>query len=326
MPPARAPALFVFAALALGCLPGAPAAAADYPSRPIKVIVPFGPGGPTDVFTRAIGEELRKSLGQPIVFENRPGAGTIVGTTEAFRAPADGYTLLMVSATQTTVETLNPDKPYKLLRDFVPIAPLMGSDLVMTVHPSSPSTTLRDYIARAKARPGLLNYASSGVGSNYHMAAELLKTLAGIDIVHVPYRSSAGARGDIVAGQVEMMFDALPVVAPQIEGGALRALGTSGTARSSVLPDVPTMDEAGVKGFQAVSWIGMMAPAGTPRPIVDLLNKEINAILTRPDIQASWRKLGADPIVMTTAEFGELLRSELERWESVIKTNGIKGD
>ena len=273
-----------------------------------------------------IGEELRKSLGQPIVFENRPGAGTIVGTTEAFRAAPDGYTLLMVSATQTTTETLAPDKPYKLLRDFMPIAPLMGSDLVMLVHPSSPAKTVADYVARAKASPGKLNYASSGVGSNYHMAAELLKTLTGVDIVHVPYRSSAGARGDIVVGQIEMMFDALPVVVPQVEAGTLRALGTSGAARSLALPNTPTMEEAGVKGFQAVSWIGMMAPAGTPKPIVERLNAEINKILRRPDIDSSWRKQGADPIVMTTAEFDGLLRMEIERWERVIKTNGIKGE
>jgi tripartite-type tricarboxylate transporter receptor subunit TctC len=298
----------------------------DYPTKQIRVIVPFGAGGPTDAFARIIGEELRKALGQPIVFENKPGAGTIVGTTEAFRAAPDGYTLLMVSATQTTTETLAPDKPYKLLRDFMPIAPIMGSDLAMLVHPSSPAKTLAYYITRAKASPGKLNYASSGVGSNYHMAAELLKTLTGIDIVHVPYRSSAGARSDIVAGQIEMMFDALPTVVTQVEAGALRALGTSGAARSLALPNVPTMEEAGVKGFQAVSWIGMMAPAGTPRPIVERLNVEINKVLRRPDIDSSWRKQGADPIVMSTTEFHELLRMEIERWERVIKTNGIKGE
>ena len=220
-------------------------------------IVPFGAGGPTDAFARALGEELRKALGQSIVFENKPGAGTVIGTTEAFRAPPDGYTLLMVSATQTTTETLVPDKPYKLLRDFVPVAPIMGSDLVMLVHPSSKAKTVNEYIALAKARPGQLNYASSGVGSNYHMAAELLKTLTGVDIVHVPYRSSAGARGDIVAGQIEMMFDALPTVVPQVEAGTLRALGASGATRSLALPNVPTMEEAGVKGFQAISWIGI---------------------------------------------------------------------
>src|SRR5580765_1858954 len=223
----RVLSLIMLAALAL------PAAAQDYPNRTIRMIVPFGAGGPTDVFTRALGEELRKSLGQPIVMENRPGAGTIIGTAEAARAAPDGYTLLMVSATQTTVETLSPNKPYKLMRDFVPVASLMNSELVMVVHPSVPANNLAEFIALAKAQPGTLNYASSGIGSNYHMAAELVKNLAGIDIVHVPYKGSTGARNDIIAGQVDMMFDSVPTMAPMIETGRVKALGTSGRARSS---------------------------------------------------------------------------------------------
>ena len=184
-----------------------PAAAQDYPNRTIRMIVPFGAGGPTDVFTRALGEELRKSLGQPIVMENRPGAGTIIGTTEAARSAPDGYTLLMISATQTTVETLNPNRPYRLMRDFVPVASLMNSELVLVVPQRSPVNTLKELIALARAKPGTLNYGSSGPGSNYHMAGELIKNLAGLDIVHIPYKGSTGARADIVSGQIDMMFE-----------------------------------------------------------------------------------------------------------------------
>jgi tripartite-type tricarboxylate transporter receptor subunit TctC len=302
------------------------ARAEDYPSRTIRMIVPFGAGGPTDVFTRVIGEELRKALGQPIVLENRPGAGTIIGTTEAAKSPPDGYTLLMVSATQTTVETLNPNKPYKLLRDFVPVAPLMNSELVMVVPPKVAVNSLKDFIALAKAKPGQLNYASSGPGSNYHMAAELVKNLAGIDIVHVPYKGSTGARNDIISGQIEMMFDSVPTMAPMIEAGRVKALGTSGRVRSPVLPDVPTLAEAGIPGYEATIWIGVMAPAGTPRAIVDTLNREINKILVRPDIQDSWKRQGANPMVMKPEEFGSYIQSEIDRWARLIKANGIKAE
>ncbi|MEN3380554.1 MAG: hypothetical protein V7608_598 [Hyphomicrobiales bacterium] len=302
------------------------ARADDYPTRTIRVIVPFGAGGPTDVFTRVIGEELRKALGQPVVLENRPGAGTIIGTTEAAKSAPDGYTLLMVSATQTTVETLNPNKPYKLLREFVPVAPLMNSELVMVVPAKVAANSLKDFIALAKAKPGQLNYASSGPGSNYHMAAELLKNLAGIDIVHVPYKGSTGARNDIISGQIEMMFDSVPTMAPMIESGRVKALATSGRVRSPVLPEVPTLAEAGVPGYEATIWIGVMAPAGTPRGIVDTLNREINKILARPDIQDSWKRQGANPMVMKPEEFGAYIQIEIDRWAKLINANGIKAE
>jgi tripartite-type tricarboxylate transporter receptor subunit TctC len=302
------------------------ARADDYPTRTIRVIVPFGAGGPTDVFTRVIGEELRKALGQPVVLENRPGAGTIIGTTEAAKSAPDGYTLLMVSATQTTVETLNPNKPYKLLREFVPVAPLMNSELVMVVPAKVAANSLKDFIALAKAKPGQLNYASSGPGSNYHMAAELLKNLAGIDIVHVPYKGSTGARNDIISGQIEMMFDSVPTMAPMIESGRVKALATSGRVRSPVLPEVPTLAEAGVPGYEATIWIGVMAPAGTPRGIVDTLNREINKILARPDIQDSWKRQGANPMVMKPEEFGAYIQVEIDRWAKLINANGIKAE
>ena len=313
----------VLAAVMMSLVPRS-AEADDYPSRTIRMIVPFGAGGPTDVFTRLISEELRKALGQPIVLENRPGAGTIIGTLEAAKSAPDGYTLLMVSATQTTVETLNSNKPYKLLRDFVPVAPLMNSELVLVVPARVPVSSLKELIALAKAKPGELNYASSGPGSNYHMAAELLKNLAGIDIVHVPYKGSTGARNDIISGQIEMMFDSVPTMAPMIEAGHVKALGTSGRVRSAVLPDVPTLAEAGIPGYEATIWIGVMAPAGTPRGIVETLNREINKILARPDIQESWKRQGANPMVMQPDEFGSYIQSEIDRWAKLIKANGIK--
>lgn len=315
------------AVLAIAVLLGALSSRAqDYPSHTIRFIVPFGAGGPTDVFTRAIAEEMRKELNQPYMLDNRPGAGTIIGTAEAARAAPDGYTLLMVSATQTTVETLSPNKPYKLMRDFVPVASLMNSELVMVVHPSLPVNNLAEFIALAKAKPGSLNYASSGVGSNYHMAAELVKNLAGIDIVHVPYKGSTGARNDIIAGQVDMMFDSVPTMAPMIETGRVKPLGTSGRVRSLALPNVPTLAEAGIPGYEATIWLGVMAPVGTPQAIVDRLNAEIGKILARPDIAAAWRAQGANPMIMRPDEFGGYMRSEIERWAKVIKANGIKSD
>src|SRR6266487_778737 len=249
----------------LWLVPAAPCMAQDYPSRPVKMIVPFGAGGPTDIFTRLLAEELRKSLKEPFVMENRPGAGTIIGTDAAAKSPPDGYTLLMISATQTTTETLVPNKPFKLLRDFVPVAALLNSELVMVVHPSVPVNTVKEFIALAKSKSGALNYASSGVGSHYHMAGELFKNLTGTDILHVPYKGSAGARNDIISGQVEMMFDSVPSMAQMIQVGLVRALGTTGKVRSALLPDVPTLTEAGV-AHEATIWLGVVAPAGTPQP------------------------------------------------------------
>jgi tripartite-type tricarboxylate transporter receptor subunit TctC len=317
--------VFWLTALAvLWLVPAAPCTAQDYPSRTVKMIVPFGAGGPTDIFTRLLAEELRKSLKEPFVMENRPGAGTIIGTDAAAKSPPDGYTLLMISATQTTTETLVPNKPFKLLRDFVPVASLLNSELVMVVHPSVPVNTVKEFIALAKSKSGALNYASSGVGSNYHMAGELFKNLTGTDILHVPYKGSSGARNDIISGQIEMMFDSVPSMAPMIHAGRVKALGTTGKVRSAILPDVPTLSEAGVPGYEATIWIGVMVPAGTPQPIVTLLNTEINKILARPDVKEAWEKQGAAPMIMKPEEFGVYVQSEIDKWAKVIKANNIK--
>jgi len=300
-----------------------PCKADDYPERPVRIIVPFGAGGPTDVYARALAEELRKSLQQTFIIENRPGAGTTIGTDLVAKAAPDGYTLLMVSGTQTVNETLYTKKPYQLMRDLVPIAPLIDSDLVLVVHPSVPANNLAELLALARAKPGALNFGSSGPGSNYHMAAELLKHLAGIDIVHVPYKGSTGMRTDILSGQIQMLFDSIPTMAQMIKAGNVRALGTSGTARSAILPDVPTIAEAGVPGFQATLWVGFMAPAGTPQPIVELLNREITKILSRPDIKAAWEKQGAVPVTMAQPEFKAFMQAQIAKWANVIKANHI---
>jgi tripartite-type tricarboxylate transporter receptor subunit TctC len=320
---ARAWRKLLFGLIILAALAAVPAAAQDYPTRTIRVIVPFGAGGPTDVFTRAVGEELRKALGQPVVMENRPGAGSIIGTTEVVRAAPDGYTLLMISATQTVVETLNPNRPYKLMRDLVPVAAVMNSELVLVVPQRSPVSSLKELIALAKAKPGTLNYGSSGPGSNYHMAGELIKNLAGIDMVHVPYKGSTGARADILSGQIDLMFDSVPTMAPTVEDGRVKALGTSGTSRSPVLPNVPTIAEAGIPEYNHTIWIGVMAPAGTPRAIVETLNREINKVLSRPEIKESWSRQGTNTMVMTPEEFGRYIEAEIERWAKLIKANNI---
>jgi tripartite-type tricarboxylate transporter receptor subunit TctC len=295
----------------------------DYPSRPVKVIVPFGAGGPTDVYTRDIAAELQQSLHQAFVMENRPGAGTTIGTELVANATPDGYTLLMVSGTQTVNETLYQKKSYSLMRDLVPIAPLMDSDLVLVVHPSVPANNLAELIALAKAKPGTLNYGSSGPGSNYHMAGELLRNITGIDIVHVPYKGSSGMRTDILSGQIQLLFDSVPTMASLIKSGMVRPIGTSGKTRSPILPDVPTLGEAGAPGFAATLWVGFMAPKDTPQPVADLLNRNITSILQRPDIKKAWAEQGATAQVMTQAEFAAFMQAEIVKWAKVITANHI---
>jgi tripartite-type tricarboxylate transporter receptor subunit TctC len=299
-----------------------PATAADYPNRAVKIIAPFGAGGPADVYTRIVAQELQKALHQSFVVENRPGAGTTIGTEAAAKAAPDGYTLLMVSGTQTVNETLYTHRSYRLMRDLVPIVPMIDTDLVLVVHPSVPAKNVAELIALAKAKPGTLNFGSSGPGSNYHMAAELLKNLTGINIVHVPYKGSTGARNDIISGNIQILFDSVPTMAPMVEAGRVRALGTSGRKRSSILPNVPTIAET-VPGFAATLWVGFMAPAGTPQPIIDLLNREISKILSRPDIQTAWEKQGATPFILSQPQFKSFMESQITTWAKVIKDNHI---
>ncbi len=319
----RAPRFALALAAVLFALPylAAPSFAQDYPTRPIRIIVPFGAGGPADVAARLIGNVLQEKFGQPVVVENRTGAGGVIGTQEVVKSPPDGYTLLMMSNTQTANESLmSPaQRKYELMRDLAPIAPVNSADLVIVVHPQVPAKTLAEFIALAKSQPGKLNYASSGTGTPYHMAGELFKAMAGIDVVHVPYRNSGEARSGVIGGQVQMMIDSLTTMAPNVTAGQVRALATTGKTRSAVLPDVPTASEAGVPGYEATIWLGLMAPAGTPKPIIDRLNAGVNEVVKRPDVVKLWKDQGAVPMSMTPEEFDKYLRGDIAKWAEVVK-------
>ena len=311
----------VLAALGTGL---APAVAQDALSKPVRVIVPFAVGGPADVYARILGQHLSEALKQPFVIDNKPGAGSIVGTAEAAKAPPDGNTLLMMSNTHTTNESLVAEKPFKLMRDFVGVAPVNSSDLVLVAHPSLGVANIKELIALAKSKPGRLNYASSGTGTPYHMAGELFKAMGGTDILHVPFKGSSGARNDVIAGQVHMMFDAITTMAGNVEAKQVLALATTGKTRSAVLPGVPTMAEAGVPGYEATIWLGLMAPKGTPQPVVDRLNTEIGKIVARPEIRAAWAKQGAEPMLMTPAQFTAYLEADIEKWARIVTISGAK--
>ena len=316
----------LIAAALIGWLAAVPAAAQDWPSRPVKIVVPFAAGGPADIYARYIGQRLQDAVGQPFVVDNRPGAGSVVGTDAAAKSAADGYTLLLMSNAHTVNESLIPNKPYQLLRDFVPIAPINYSDLVLVVHPSVPVNTLAELIALAKSKPNGLNYASSGPGTPYHMAGELFKAMADVQIVHVPYKGSSGARTDVLGGQVQMMFDAVTTMNEHVKGGKVKALGTTGHERSAVMPNVPTIAEAGVPGYEATIWLGLMAPRGTPQAIVNRLNAEIAKIVARPEVRDEWAKQGAAPMSMNPDEFAKYTTADIAKWERIVKISGAKAD
>jgi tripartite-type tricarboxylate transporter receptor subunit TctC len=265
-------------------------------------------------------------MGQPFVIENRPGAGAVTGTDAVAKAAPDGYTLLLMSNAQTVNETLIPNKPYALLRDFAPVSPINYSDLVLVVHPAVPANTLPELLVLVKAQPGKFNYASSGPGTPYHMAGELFKSMAGLDIVHVPYKESSAARTSVIGGQVEMMFDAVTTMSEQAKAGKVKALATSGKARSAVMPTLPTVSEAGVPGYDAVIWLGLMAPKGTPPAIVNRLNAEVTRIANRPDVRADWAKQGAVAMTMSPDEFTRFVADDIAKWERVVKLSGAKVD
>jgi tripartite-type tricarboxylate transporter receptor subunit TctC len=302
------------------------AQAQSYPARPVKMVVPFSAGGPADNYARFLAQRLQEILGQSFVVDNKPGAGSVIGTDFVSKAAPDGYTLLVMSNTQTVNESLIPNKPYALMRDFVGVAPINYSDLVLVAHPGSGISSIADLIKRAKADPDKLNYASSGPGTPYHMAGELFKSMAKVSITHVPYKGSAGARTDVLGGQVEMMFDAVTTMADQAKAGKVRALATTGRQRSDVMPDVPTVAEAGVPGYEATIWLGVMAPKGTPKAIVDKLNEAISQIVAQGDVKQAWSKQGAVPLLMNPAQFDKYLNEDIAKWAQVIKSANIKLD
>ncbi|WP_421954090.1 tripartite tricarboxylate transporter substrate binding protein [Polaromonas sp.] len=318
--------LAVLALSLAAALLGTSATAQTYPSKPVKIIVPFAAGGPADNYARFIAQRLQDALGQPFVVDDRPGAGSVIGTDVVAKSAPDGYTLLLMSNTHTVNESLIPNKPFQLMRDFVAIAPINYSDLVLVANPALPASNLRELMAQARAKPGKINYASSGPGTPYHMAGELFKSMAGISLVHIPYRGSSGARTDVMGGQVELMFDAVTTMAEQVKAGKVKALATTGKVRSDVLPDVPTMSEAGLPGYEATIWLGLMAPRGTPKAVVDKLNDAVSKIAGQADVRQLWNKQGAVPMVMTPEVFDKYARDDISKWAQVIKTANIKVD
>jgi tripartite-type tricarboxylate transporter receptor subunit TctC len=313
-------------ACAAAWLQSLPAAAQGYPARPVKIVVPFAVGGPADVFARVLAQRLPEQLGQAFVVENRPGAGAVIGTELVAKAPADGYTLLLMSNAHTVNETLVAGKPYQLTRDFVGVAPINSSDLVLVAHPSVPAANVRELLALAKARPGKLNYASSGTGTPYHMAGELFKSMSGAFLVHIPYKGSSGARTDVLGGQVDLMFDAVTTMTEQVRAGRVKAIATTGKHRSAVLPEVPTVDEAGVAGYEATIWLGLMAPKGTPAAVVQRLNEAVTKIVSQPELQQAWARQGATPLLMNAAAFDQYVQDDIARWAKVIQAANIKAD
>jgi tripartite-type tricarboxylate transporter receptor subunit TctC len=315
----------ILAALMIAFAAGS-ALAQDYPSKPVRIIVPFAPGGSADVFGRFLAQRLQETLGQTFVIDNRPGAGSVIGTDAVAKAAPDGYTLLLMSNTHTVNESLIPNKPFVLMRDFAPIAPINYSDLVLVAKASLPQNTLPELIKAAKARPGGMSYASSGPGTPYHMAGELFKAMAGISIVHIPYRGSAGARTDVLGGQIEMMFDAIPTMTEHIKGGKVKALATTGRTRSANLPDVPTMAEAGVPGYEATIWLGLMAPKATPPAIIAKLNAEIGKITSNPEVRRAWTAQGTTAMTMGVDEFTRYMNDDITKWAAIVKFSGAKAE
>ena len=297
--------------------------AQTYPSHSVRLIVPFPPGGPNDVFARLIGQWLHERLGQPIIIDNRPGAGGNIGTEVVVKAAPDGYTLLLINSNHTVNATLYDKLNYNFIRDIAPVAAIIQLPLVLVLNPLLPAKTLLEFTAHAKANPGKLNYASVGNGSTPHVAGELFKMMTGIDIVHVPYRGAVQALTDLISGQVQAMFIVPGVVTEHIKAGKLRAVAVTAATRSDMLPDLPTMNSI-VTGYDATTWFGIGAPKDMPSEIVDKLNKEINVALANPKINAQLADLGGTSLTLSPAEFGKLIADDTEKWAKVIRAANIK--
>ncbi|MBI3936971.1 MAG: tripartite tricarboxylate transporter substrate binding protein [Betaproteobacteria bacterium] len=320
--------LLVVPALCLAWLSGAAGAAqVQYPTKPIRLIVPFPPGGTTDVVARVIAQKLTENWSQQVVVDNRPGAGGIIGTELAAKAPADGYTLLLGSITTHAVNpSLYKKLPFDPLRDFAPVSLAVSTPQVLVVHPSVAAKSVKELIALAKAKPGQLNYASAGTGTSPHLTFELFKSMAGVNLVHVPYKGTGPAITDLIGGQVQTMITGVVALYPHIKAGKLRALGATSAKRVAALPDVPTIAESGVPGFDVASWFGVFAPAGTPKPVVTRLNAEIVKILAVPELRRKLAAQGADPATNTPEQFAAYVKSELARWGKVVQATGARVD
>jgi tripartite-type tricarboxylate transporter receptor subunit TctC len=299
----------------------------EYPTRPIRLVVPFTPAGATDILARIIGQNLSQAWGQQVVVDNRPGAAGNIGTELVAKAPPDGYTLLMCTVSTHGINpSLYKKIPYDAVKDFAPVSLVALVPNVLEVNPAVEAKTVAELIALAKKNPGKLNFASSGSGTSVHMSAELFKLLAGLDIVHVPYKGSAPALTDLLGGQVDLMFDNLPASLSHIKAGKLRPLAVTSAHRSPALPEVPTMAEAGIEGYEATAWFGVLAPAGTPRPIVEKLAAEIAKGLKTPAGKAALADQGAEAVGGTPDEFGVFIKAELEKWAKVVKASGAQVD
>jgi tripartite-type tricarboxylate transporter receptor subunit TctC len=322
----------LLAVAALAVISLAPAHAQTWPSKPVRIIVPFPPGGTTDIVARSIGVELQRMWQQPVVIENRTGAGGNIGADAVAKSPGDGYTLLMgtvgTHAINQALYAQNGSKmPFDPVKDFLPITLVAGVPNVMVINPKLPVNSVAEFIAYAKARPGQLNMASSGNGTSIHLTGELFKTVTGTYMVHFPYRGSAPAVTDLITGNMNVMFDNLPSALPHIKSGRLKALAVTSRTRSPALPDVPTIEEAaGLKGFDASSWFGLFAPAGTPRTVVDKIQADVAKALAQPPVRERFVAQGADPGGNTPDQFAAFIRAETEKWTRVVKFSNAKVD
>jgi tripartite-type tricarboxylate transporter receptor subunit TctC len=312
--------LWLFSAVIAG---EGPAKAEDYPTRPVRLIVGFPPGGSGDILARIMGQGMSQRLGQSVIIENKPGAASNLSIQSAINSPPDGYTLVCLSVSNAINATFFEKLPFDINRDITAVAGMARTPFVMEVHPSVPAKTIGELISHAKANPGKMSIASFGVGTTSHLAGELFKMMVGVNLVHVPYRGAAPALTDLIAGQVQVYMDALPASLPHIQQGVLRALGVTTTKRSDALPDVPTIGEA-VPGFEVSGWTGLGVRSGTPSEIVERLNREVNAVLAEPTIKARYAELGAFPMPFTSAEFTAYVAAETDRWAKVIKASGVK--
>ncbi|MCM2328363.1 MAG: tripartite tricarboxylate transporter substrate binding protein [Lysobacter sp.] len=317
---------FLAAALAaIALAPLAPAFAQDasYPTRAIKILVPYPPGGFNDTLARTIGAKLQAAWGQPVVVENRPGGNTLIGTEAAARSPADGYTIFVTPFAFAVNQSIFKKLPYDPVKDFAPITLAATTPNILVVNPSLGVNSVKELIARAKEKPGALNYASTGTGSSNHLSMELFKQMAGVDITHVPYKGSAPAVTDLIGGQVGLMFDNVPNIINQVKAGRLKALAVTTKEKSPHVPDLPTVSEAGVPGYEVTVWFGFAAPAGTPRPILDKLNAEIVKSLRMPDVREKFSAQGVDVVGSSPEQFAAYLRQQMDLWAKVVKAAGV---
>ena len=316
----------IVALAVLAALAGAEAAAQAYPTKTVRVIVPYAPGGNTDFTARVIATKLSEVFGQQVVVENRPGGATNIGSDLVAKAPPDGYTMLMGGASNAINMSLYQKLPYDTLRDFAPVILCVKGANVLAVHPSLPARNLKELIALAKAQPGKLNYASSGLGSSNQMAGELLKMMAKVNIVHVPYKGNAPALTDLIGGHVEILFSGVPALVPHIKDGRIRALAIGSLKRFQALPDVPTIDESGLKGYEATTWFGLMAPARTPKEIVARWNTEVGRIIASREVSERFLSEGVEPMGGTPEQFGAFIRDEINKYAKVVKAANLKGE